>query len=168
MFFETLPSFLEGANYFKIPSKRSAEKELKIVVYRPSTIYIALGKKNKFPGRNVGTSAVDKNDWTRLTENGIKTGSISLDTIFEKRIKEKGRSLISFNLLGSTKQAVIFIVGKVAINYYRNNNVDIHLHIYVSYSRISFQIEFTAIETVKDTLGDKPFLHKILFIIVFL
>ena len=122
VFFETLPSFLEGANYFKIPSTLSAEKELKIVVYRPSTIYIALGKKNKFPGRNVRTSVLDKNDWTRLTENGIKAGSISLETIFEKSIKEKGRSLISFNLLGSTKQAVIFIVGKVAINYYRNNN----------------------------------------------
>ena len=87
-----------------MPSKLSTEKELKIVVYRPSTIYIALGKKNKFPGRHVGTSALDKNDWTRLTENGFKTGSISLETIFEKSIKENGRSLISFNLLGTTSQ----------------------------------------------------------------
>ena len=118
VFFETLPSFLEGANYFKMPSKLSTEKELKIVVYRPSTIYIALGKKNKFPGGHSGsqTSALIKNDWTRLAENGIQTGSLSLENIFEKSIKEKGRSSISFNLLGTTAQAVIFIVGKAAIN----------------------------------------------------
>ena len=120
VFFETLPSFLEGANYFKIPSKLSTEKELKIVVYRPSTIYIAMGKKNK--RNSARTSAFEKDEWKQLTENKIQTSSISLETIFEKSIKEKGRSLISFNLLGSTKQAVIFIVGKVAINYYRNNN----------------------------------------------
>ena len=113
VFFETLPSFLEGANYFKMPSKLSTEKELKIVVYRPSTIYIALGKISggHFEAR---TSALEKNGWTRLTENGIQTGSLSLETIFEKSIKENGRSLISFNLLGTTAQAVIFIVGKVA------------------------------------------------------
>ena len=118
VFFETLPSFLEGANYFKMPSRLSTEKELKIVVYRPSTIYIALGKKNKVSGGHLEarTSALEKNGWTRLTENGIQTGSLSLETIFEKSIKENGRSLISFNLLGTTAQAVIFIVGKVAIN----------------------------------------------------
>ena len=118
VFFETLPSFLEGANYFKMPSKLSTEKEFKIVVYRPSTIYIALGKKNKVSGGHfeARTSALEKNGWTQLTENGIQTGSLSLETIFEKSIKENGRSLISFNLLGTTAQAVIFIVGKVAIN----------------------------------------------------
>ena len=99
-------------------SKVSTEKDFTIVVYRPSTIYIALGKKNKFSGGHFKerSSALEKNGWTRLTGKEIQTGSLSLDTIFEKSIKEKGRSLISFNLLGTTAQAVIFIAGKVAIN----------------------------------------------------
>ena len=79
-----------------------------------------MGKKNK--RNSARTSAFEKDEWKQLTENKIQTSSISLETIFENCIKEKGRSLISFHFLKSTKQAVIFIVGKVAINYNRNNN----------------------------------------------
>ena len=120
-------TILQYAKVFPIPEKLSkldlqpgmGMNFMYILEYFLAVLGDARGKdyseqKNKFLGGHVGTSALDENDWTKLTESGIKTGSISLETIFKKSIKEKGRSLISFNLLGSTKQAVIFIVGKVA------------------------------------------------------
>ena len=108
--FSNLPSYLIGTLLFQVPHYGvSRGTVIKILVYNPSTIYIAHEDACNIHAqcRSGGfESSLTKSGWTLVTENGgVSTGCCTFKYIWKKVVSNDGPTTIT--LPGTTTGATV-------------------------------------------------------------
>ena len=111
--FNNLPTYLDHANFFRIPFPIYRRQSFEITIYRPSTIFIAY-HSSYAPGFNGG---LEKDGWKQFRES-IYTSWSTLNYVYMKTFKSNGRTRIPFNSLSNSYfYGTIFIRDGTHANY---------------------------------------------------
>ena len=112
-YFNTLPTYLDHASFFRIPHPISRRQNFEIKIYRPSTIFMAWYSSHA-PNYNGG---LEKDGWKRFSDS-ISTTWATLSYVYMKTFKSNGRTRIPFNSLSNSYfYGTIFIRDGTHANY---------------------------------------------------
>ena len=95
-YFNTLPTYLKNANFFKIPWRVNHGNKFEITIYRPSTIFLVWHSISYLNINN----GLENDGWKRFSDS-IATSWSSLNTVYMKTFQNIGQTKIPLRFTSS-------------------------------------------------------------------